>query len=308
MTDTWPALFDRLADGYDQVIPFFTEFAAQLLDVIDPAAGTRLLDIGSGRGAIAAAAAARRCVVTAVDAAPRMVALLVAAHPEIDVRLMDAHHLDLSHGSYDLATGGFVIHLVTDPVQVLAELRRVLRPGATVALTTPGPCEDHGRWNAWNNLIGDFASRAAERLPRRNLEVAPALNAAGFVDVRTVKLAVHIPVTDPQTCWDFHMSHGFAGGVEALSTSDAAEFRRRALAELTRMHETGGIVVDRGAVVHLATVPADDSLSRTNSTATTSRPGTLADSADGTGAAPKLAAEPERHYRLHYVDSRASRH
>ena len=26
MTDTWP-LFDRLADRYDQVIPFFAEFA-----------------------------------------------------------------------------------------------------------------------------------------------------------------------------------------------------------------------------------------------------------------------------------------
>jgi 2-polyprenyl-3-methyl-5-hydroxy-6-metoxy-1,4-benzoquinol methylase len=90
MTDTAPALFDRLADRYDQVIPFFAEFAGQLLDVLDPDPGTRLLDIGSGRGAIAAAAAARGCAVTAVDAAPRMVSLLAAAHPEIDVRLMDA--------------------------------------------------------------------------------------------------------------------------------------------------------------------------------------------------------------------------
>jgi hypothetical protein len=29
----------------------------------------------------------------------------------------------------------------------------------------------------------------------------------------------------------------------------------RALAELTRMHESGGIVVDRGAVLYLATAP-----------------------------------------------------
>jgi 2-polyprenyl-3-methyl-5-hydroxy-6-metoxy-1,4-benzoquinol methylase len=86
MTDTVPALFDRLADRYDQIISFFAEFAGQLLDVLDPNPGTRLLDIGSGRGAIAAAAAARGCAVTAVDAAPRMVSLLAAAHPEIDVR------------------------------------------------------------------------------------------------------------------------------------------------------------------------------------------------------------------------------
>ena len=256
MTDTAPALFDRLADRYNQVIPFFAEFAAQLLDVLGPGPGTRLLDIGSGRGAIAGAASARGCAVTAVDAAPRMVSLLAAAHPEIDVRLMDAHRLDLPDASYDLATGGFVIHLVAEPRRVLAELRRVLRPGASVALTTPGPCEDHGRWDAWDALVSQFASRATERLPRRDYEVAQHLRAAGFADLHTVNLAVHLPVASPQTCWDFHMSHGFAAAVEALDPPDAAEFQRDALAELTRMHETGGIVVDRGAVVYLATVPA----------------------------------------------------
>jgi SAM-dependent methyltransferase len=258
VTDTAPELFDRLANRYDQVLPFFAEFAVQLLDVLGPNPGTRLLDIGSGRGAIAAAAAARGCVVTAVDAAPRMVSLLAAAHPEIDVRLMDVRGLDLPGASYDLVTGGFVIHLVTERLRVLAGLRGVLRPGARVALTTPGPCEDHGRWDAWNSLCAQFASRAPEQVPRRNLEVAPDLRAAGFVDIRTVNLAVHLPVADPQTCWDFHMSHGFAGTVEALDPADAIEFRQRALAELNRMHESGGIVLDRGAVAYLAAVPSPD--------------------------------------------------
>jgi len=36
-------------------------------------------------------------------------------------------------------------------------LQRVLRPGARLALTTPGPCEDHGRWDAWNSLCIQFA-------------------------------------------------------------------------------------------------------------------------------------------------------
>ena len=257
MTDTVPALFDRLADRYDQVIPFFAEFAGQLLDVLDPDPGTRLLDIGSGRGAIAAAAAAHGCAVTAVDAAPRMVSLLAEAHPEIDVRLMDAHRLDLPAASYDLVTGGFVIHLVTEPLRVLAGLRRVLRPGGRVALTTPGPCEDHGRWAAWNALVGQFQSRATERLPRRDEAVEPYLRAVGFEDIRTVNLAVHLPVASPQTCWDFHMSHGFAATVQALNPADAAEFQRQALAELTRMHDSGGIVLDRGAVAYLATVSAN---------------------------------------------------
>jgi SAM-dependent methyltransferase len=226
--------------------------------VVDPAPGTRVLDIGSGRGAIAAAAAARGCAVTAVDAAPRMVSLIAATHPGLDARQMDVHHLDLPDDSFDLVTGGFVIHLVTDPARVLTELRRVLRPGGTVALTTPGPGRDRARWAAFHQITGVFTRRAgAGTGPRPNfVDVAAALTAAGFADVRTAAAAVQIPVADPRTAWDFHMSHGFAARVGALSPADAAEFRRRALAELTRMHESGGIVVDSGAAIHLATAPA----------------------------------------------------
>jgi len=248
MAESW-ALFDRLAAGYDQVIPFFATFGAQLVEVLDPAPGARLLDVGSGRGAIAVAAAARGCAVTAVDAAPRMVALLGAAHPGIDTRVMDIHRLDLPDSSFDLATGGFVIHLVAEPHRGLAELHRVLRPGATLALTTPGPAEDGGRWDAFNAIWADFAPRAD--VNPRHVDVAAALAAAGFRDVRATTLAVHLPVADPQTCWDFHMSHGFAARVEALSPADAEEFRRRAMEELSRMHDSGGIVVDRGATVHI---------------------------------------------------------
>ena len=102
-----------------------------------------------------------------------------------------------------------------------------------------------------------MASRTAGRLPQRNFELAPDLRAAGFTGIRTVNLAVHLPVADPQTCWDLHVSHGCAGAVEALAPADAAEFRQRALAELTRMHDAGGVVLDRGAVAYLATVPAN---------------------------------------------------
>jgi len=255
VTDTVPALFDRLADRYDQVVPFFAEFARLTLDLLDPPAGTRLLDVGTGRGAIASAAWARGCLVTAVDAAPRMVQLLEAEYPPIDARVMDVQRLDLPAHGYDLVTGGFVIHLVADRARALAELRRVLRPGGRLALTTPGPCADEGRWDAWHRLVGEFATRATRPLLGHDLDVASQLRAAGFAAVRSVPLEVHLPLATPEDCWDFHMSHGFAGVVEALDPPDAAEFRRRALAELNRMRETGGILLDRGAVLHLATAP-----------------------------------------------------
>jgi O-methyltransferase/aklanonic acid methyltransferase len=239
------------------VVPFFATFAADLLRLLDPAPGTRLVDIGAGRGAIAGAAAAAGCAVTAVDAAPRMVALLAAAHPDMEVRRGDARALDLPDASYDLATLGFVIHIVADPPRVLAEVRRVLRPGGTVALSVPGgTAPGSERWGGFHALIQEFAKRAdPARLPGGPFDVAAGLHAAGFTGVRTANIEVHLPVADPVTGWRFHMSHGFAGLVEALGPADAAELRDRAMVELHRMHSDGGVVIHSGAVVHLATAP-----------------------------------------------------
>lgn len=258
MGDTW-TLFDRLADRYDQVVPFFAGFAEQAVEVLDPPVGTRMLDIGAGRGAIAIAAASRGCVVTAVDAAPRMVDRLKATAPEIDARTMDAHSLELPDDAYDVAIGGFVIHLVSDSAVVLSEARRVVRPGGTVVMTVPGPCDDGGRWNGFHALSGEFESKATGpgRMGHR-FDVAEAMRAAGLVDVRSENVEVHIPITDPQTCWDFHMSHGFASFVEAMSPADAAEFRDRVLAEFATMHADGGIILDRGSLIYIGQVPDHD--------------------------------------------------
>lgn len=75
-------LFDRVAADYDQVAPFFAEYGAAIMDVLDPPAGCRFLDLGAGRGALTAPALERGCVVTAVDAAPAMVERLDALFGE----------------------------------------------------------------------------------------------------------------------------------------------------------------------------------------------------------------------------------
>jgi len=239
------------------VIPFFDGFASAVVDLLAPAPGVRWLDVGTGRGAVAVRAADRGCAVTAVDAAPRMVSLLRAARPDIDVRLMDAVALELPAASFDVASASFVVHLVGDAPAMLAGMRGALRPGGRIALTVPGgPRPTVDRWEPFHRIVGEFVARAdAARLPGHQLDVAAALAEAGFTGYRAEAVAVHLPVSDPSTCWDFHMSHGFAGVVHALAPADRAEFRARAMADLERMHDDGGIVVDSSARVHLASAP-----------------------------------------------------
>ncbi len=97
--------------------------------------GVRVLDVGTGTGTVAAAACARGAVVTAVDAEPSMVELAARNAPGADVRLAVLPELPFSDGEFDAVVGNFVLNHVGRPRDTMDELRRVVRPGGTVAVT-----------------------------------------------------------------------------------------------------------------------------------------------------------------------------
>ncbi|MGW4895823.1 class I SAM-dependent methyltransferase [Kitasatospora sp. NPDC004240] len=109
--------------------------AAQLLDAAEVAEGTRVLDVGTGTGTVAAAACERGAKVTAVDADPGMVELARRAAPGAEVLEAVLPELPFADGAFDAVVGNFVLNHVGRPLDALAELRRVVRPGGRIALT-----------------------------------------------------------------------------------------------------------------------------------------------------------------------------
>ena len=109
--------------------------AGALLDAAGVETGTRVLDVGTGPGVVARAAAARGARVTAVDAEPSMAEAAARNVPGLDVRVAVLPDLPLPDGAFDAVTGNFVINATGDPAATLAELRRVLREGGRLALT-----------------------------------------------------------------------------------------------------------------------------------------------------------------------------
>ncbi|MET7621522.1 class I SAM-dependent methyltransferase [Streptomyces sp. NPDC005408] len=106
-----------------------------VLDAADVRPGTRLLDVGTGTGAVAEAACERGAKVTAVDAEPGMVALAAQAAPGADVRVAALPDLPFADAEFDAVVGNFVLNHVGQPRVALAELLRVTRPGGRIALT-----------------------------------------------------------------------------------------------------------------------------------------------------------------------------
>jgi SAM-dependent methyltransferase len=124
------------ADAYQRGFARLTAHTAgALLDAAGVAAGTRLLDIGTGPGVVAGAAVARGARVTAVDAEPSMAEAAARNVPGLDVRVAVLPDLPLNDGEFEAVTGNFVINATGDPAAVLAELRRVLGDGGRLALT-----------------------------------------------------------------------------------------------------------------------------------------------------------------------------
>lgn len=106
--------------------------------------GQALLDIGAGRGELVAAAAQRGARAVGVEyseAAVELSARTLAAHGRpagASVILADARALPFADGEFDVVTMLDVIEHLTVPEQasVLAEVRRVLRPGGRLLVHT----------------------------------------------------------------------------------------------------------------------------------------------------------------------------
>ncbi len=149
MTDAG-ARYDRMAAGYERWwAPVLAPSAVALLDRLDGAisSGARdLLDVGTGTGTLAIAALRRwpEVRVTGIDASSEM---LGAAEALLGERVPDgrerfrgqvafAAELPFDDATVDAAMSSFVLQLVPSRAAALREIRRVLRPGGTLAYVT----------------------------------------------------------------------------------------------------------------------------------------------------------------------------
>jgi len=206
------------AAGWQQKAPAYDAFFASvtgravdpLLDAIGAGPGVRLLDVASGPGYVAAAAARRGAQVTGVDIAESMIKLARGAHPEIDFRQGDAEALPFPDASFDAVVSNFGVLHFGRPEQAAAEFARVVAAGGAVALTV---------WDvpAQSRLIGVFVDAMAEAgaVPPSDLPTGPAffqfsddkafielLAGAGLVDVAVTTVTFQKQVPSADLLWD----------------------------------------------------------------------------------------------------------
>jgi ubiquinone/menaquinone biosynthesis C-methylase UbiE len=143
--------------------------AEQLVDAADLHAGWRVLDVATGSGNAAIAAARLGCHVVGIDYVP---ALLErgrerAAAEGIELELLegDAEALPFPNDSFDAVTSVYGTMFAPDHAGTAAELLRVTRPGGTIALASWTP----------DGFIGELLRTVGKHVPPPAGVPAPTL-------------------------------------------------------------------------------------------------------------------------------------
>jgi SAM-dependent methyltransferase len=99
-----------------------------------PLAGLRLLDVGCGAGLALTLAAGHGARVTGLDAAGPMIDVARERLPESDLRVGDLQDMPFDDGAFDVVTAFNSVQYAAEPMEAVAELARVTRPGGRVAI------------------------------------------------------------------------------------------------------------------------------------------------------------------------------
>ena len=160
--------------------------AASAMFVKAPPKTSSLLDVGCGAGDFMVAMRDLGWQVSGVETDPRAVER--AVQRGLDVRHTGLEQAELPDAAYDAVTMAHVIEHVHDPRRLLAECRRILKPGGTLVILTPNSASwgHHHFGRDWRGLEPPRHIRIHNR---RNL--TRMLESAGLVPVRVATLAIN---------------------------------------------------------------------------------------------------------------------
>jgi SAM-dependent methyltransferase len=232
------------AEAYERFMGRWSRLVAPLL--IDFAAVPetgRLLDVGSGTGALAFALAQRKTgtQVTGIDPSPEYVGYATTNNPfrdRVAFQRGDAQRLDFGDASFDGSLSLLVFNFIPDAAKALREVRRVTRPNGRISAAV----WDYGGRMRMLRAFWDAATDTdpcAEKLDEKNMllcrsgDLSRLWKEGGLQNVHEEPLDTELPFSSFADYWEpFLLGQGPAGAY--VRTLDSA--RLHALRSAAKRH------------------------------------------------------------------------
>ncbi len=236
------------SDFYDHPANTFWErYGRRTVERLQLTPGTHVLDVCCGSGASAIPAAEMvgpRGSVVGVDLAENLLELARNKAKQrglenIRFQSGDLTQLPFAENSFDAVVCVFGIFFVTDMHAALRELKRVVRIGGRVAVTTWGPRffepASTAFWNSVRSVRPDLYKgfnpwdRIIDVDAVRSLFVS-----TGLPEVEVVTESDSQPVNSPEDWWPMVLGSGYRGTIEQLSDEHRERVREENLDFLRR--------------------------------------------------------------------------
>ena len=201
---------DALARSYHEFFAEVTSLATEpLLDAVNLHPGTKLMDVASGPGALAAEAANRGARAVGVDLSPRMVELTHQLHPAIEYREADVERLPFPDHMFDAVVCAFGLGHFPQPELAVAECVRTLAPGGRITFAW---WDDPARQRV-QGLFREATAEIGVTVPKdvpqghnvfrfsNSDEFLRLLNGAGLTGVAITVHTASFFVPDTETLW-----------------------------------------------------------------------------------------------------------
>src|ERR1700752_134649 len=238
-TNTYNAASDHFDSSANS---FWERFGRRTVDRLDLRTGASVLDVCCGSGASALPAAGTigpPGLVLGVDLAENLLELARRKAKQqglnnVEFRPADFLELGLPSASFDAVVCVFGIFFVPDMTAAVSELRRLVRPGGKLAITTWGPRflepvstafwdsirsvrpELHKSFNPWDRIVEPEA-------------LGSVFSSAGIQDVEIVAEPGTHPLDSPEDWWSMVLGTGYRGTVDLLEADESEQVRRENL-------------------------------------------------------------------------------
>jgi len=221
-----------------------------LLDAVDLRPGAQLLDVATGPGYVAAAAAARGAKAVGVDFSAPMVAHARTLNPAVEFQEGDAEAIPFPDRSFDAVVMNFGMLHLARPERAMTQAARVLKPGGCFAFTVWAKPEEAVGFGIILRAIQSHGNPGVQ-LPQGPsffrfsdpAECDRTLREAGFLNVRVTSLPQVWRFNAPDELFDAIYNGGVRiKAILRAQSSEALEAIRTAAREAAKNFIRHGII------------------------------------------------------------------